>query len=234
MRRAVTRTVSILLTILVNDRITDISLVDEEEDEEEDSSETEHTLLPLIEAFNFSQKSWDEVLSSSTTTIEKIAEASYAEVYRCTNAEGTSILKVMQLKVSSDPASLDISTAHIVEDVIAELRIMNDLTTLPGFVTFKDAYLIKGKPVSQIKKAWDAWVKKSNDESQFPDPDTFGPKSTFLVIELGDAGEELEATPMKTIEQVWDVLLGVIIALARAESTNEFEVRPSFPLFSPD
>ena len=73
-----TRTVSILLTILVNDRITDISLVDEEEDEEEDSSETEHTLLPLIEAFNFSQKSWDEVLSSSTTTIEKIAEASYA------------------------------------------------------------------------------------------------------------------------------------------------------------
>jgi serine/threonine-protein kinase haspin len=139
----------------------------------------------------------------------------------------------MEIRVSANPESLESRTACAVEDVVSELRIMNQLTELPGFVLYKDAHLIRGKPVPQIKQAWDAWEEKF-EESMFPDPDVFGPTSTFLVIELGDAGRELNDEPMKQIEQVWDVLLGVIIALSRAEATHEFEVclcsLPSLPL----
>ncbi|KAH8751892.1 hypothetical protein BGZ57DRAFT_101181 [Hyaloscypha finlandica] len=188
------------------------------------SSEPEPELLPLLNLLHLSPKSWGTVLSTSDTTLEKIAQASYAEVYRATNSGGTSILKVMEIKVSTNPESLESRTACAVEDVVSELRIMNQLTELPGFVLYKDAHLIRGKPVPQIKQAWDAWEEKF-EESMFPDPDVFGPTSTFLVIELGDAGRELNDEPMKQIEQVWDVLLGVIIALSRAEATHEFEHR---------
>ncbi|PMD52536.1 uncharacterized protein K444DRAFT_543262 [Hyaloscypha bicolor E] len=188
------------------------------------SSKPEPELLPLLNLLHLSPKSWGTVLSTSDTTLEKIAKASYAEVYRATNSGGTSILKVMEIKVSTNPESLESRTACAVEDVVSELRIMNQLTELPGFVLYKDAHLIRGKPVPQIKQAWDAWEEKY-EESMFPDPDVFGPTSTFLVIELGDAGRELNDEPMKQIEQVWDVLLGVVIALSRAEATHEFEHR---------
>lgn len=177
-----------------------------------------------------SPKSWDLVLPSDST-LQKIAEASFAEVYRVMNGDGTSILKIMQLKVSTDPASLDIRTACAVETVISELRIMNALTEVPGFVTFKEVHLIQGKPGTQIKEAWDARFALSDNKSEFPDPDDYTSESTFLVIELGDAGNALEDCKMEHIEQVWDVLLGVIMALSRAEFTNEFEVRLDLNIF---
>ncbi|KAE9367951.1 hypothetical protein N431DRAFT_348760 [Stipitochalara longipes BDJ] len=202
-----------------------ISSEPESEPGSEPEREPEPELLPLLELLHISPKSWGSVLSSADTTLEKIAEASYAEVYRATNASGTSILKVMQVKTSTDPASLEIPSACTVKDLVSELSIMNDLTEVPGFVLYKEAHLIRGTPLLQIKHAWDSWVDTSDRESLFPDPESFGPTSTFLVIELGDAGKELDHEPMEHIEQVWDVLLGVIIALARAEESNEFEHR---------
>jgi hypothetical protein len=191
--------------------------------------QTAYTIQPLVDAYftdrgiTLSAKPWGIVLPSDST-LEKIAEASFAEVYRVTNEDGTSILKIMQLKLSTDPASLEIITACDVANVISELRIMNALTEVPGFVTFKEAHLIQGKPGSQIKQAWDVAFVEARNNSQFPDPDDYTPESTFLVIELGDAGEVLNNYKLEHIEQVWDILLGAIMALSRAEFTNEFEV----------
>jgi serine/threonine-protein kinase haspin len=170
---------------------------------------------------------WDIVLPPNST-LEKIAEASFAEVYRVTTADGrTSILKIMQLKVSTDAASIDMKTAIPVETVISEIRIMNALTEVPGFVTFKDAHLIQGKPGLPIKQAYEDHRENLislRKDSDFPDPDDFTPDSTFLVIELGDAGVELEICALESVEKVWDIFLGIVIALARAELSNEFEV----------
>jgi serine/threonine-protein kinase haspin len=185
------------------------------------SSEPEYTLHPLLGAFQLPPKSWGSVLSSSDT-LEKIAEASYAEVFRCANADGTSILKVMQLKVSSDPASLEYTHTSAAETVVSELQIMEALTQVPGFVLFKDVHLIKGNPGAKFKQSWEAYSTLRT--SQFPHPDDYTRQSVFLVIELGDAGQVLEDLAMEHLEQVWDILLGIIIALARAEDTNEFEV----------
>jgi serine/threonine-protein kinase haspin len=180
----------------------------------------EYTLLPLA-TFQLFPKSWGTVFSSADT-LEKIAEASFAEVFRCSNASGTSILKVMQLKVSTNPASLEDVHASSAEMVVSELQVMDVLTEVPGFVQLKEFHLIKGNPGAHFKKAWDAFSKLRPTE--YPNPDDYTSQSVFLVIELGDAGEVLENKPMKQLEQVWDVLLQVIIALARAEATNEFEV----------
>jgi len=184
----------------------------------------EYTLLPLA-TFQLFPKSWGTVFSSADK-LEKIAEASFAEVFRCSNASGTSILKVMQLKVSTNPASIDDIHASSAEMVVSELQIMDVLTEVPGFVQLKEFHLIKGNPGAHFKKAWDAF--STLRATEYANPDDYTSQSVFLVIELGDAGEVLENKPMKQIEQVWDVLLQVIIALARAEATNEFEVRLHF------
>lgn len=168
---------------------------------------------------------WEVVLPAGSTVV-KIAEASYAEVYRVTIDGSDSILKIMQLKVPSDAASSWCETAIDVNQVVSEVRLMNALTEYPGFVYFKDAHLIRGKPCTSLIRAHnscDRWNPKAG-LSNFPNPTTFTNNSMFLAIELGDAGEVLEEVRLETIDQVWDVFLGVVVALAAAETIFEFEV----------
>ncbi|OWP05445.1 hypothetical protein B2J93_7646 [Marssonina coronariae] len=199
---------------------------------------------------------WSEVIPT-TASITKIAEASFAEVYRVKTPDGTSIIKVLQLKIPTDPDSAQIETAIEAADLVAEIRIMNVLAEVPGFVGFKDAHLIKGKFAPALHAAYTQYLgEDSKDDegdhdgendhggydegegeeeeeeeeeeeprSYFPDPDIFTNESTFLVLELADAGTVLDECEVTTIDQVWDLLLGVIMALSRAEVICEFEHR---------
>lgn len=188
-------------------------------------------LRPLIEAYRADCRrelqvaDWEAVLPARSHVV-KIAEASYAEVYRVSIDGEDSILKLMQLKIPSDPSSLHCYTAIDVKQVVSEVRLMNALTEFPGFVTFKDAHLIQGKPCNSIIKAHDNCTRwdPATQSSEFPHPSTFTDNSLFLAIELGDAGNVLDDVPLRTISRVWDVLIGVIIALASAEHNFQFEV----------
>ncbi|KAH7416770.1 hypothetical protein BKA64DRAFT_276586 [Cadophora sp. MPI-SDFR-AT-0126] len=171
---------------------------------------------------------WPEILPPSAE-VEKIAEASFAEVYRVKTSAGSSIIKVLQLKVPTDPSSSEIETAINAADLVSEIRIMNVLTEVPGFVGFKDAHLIQGRFAPSIEEAYYEFIADDGEyeprETHFPDPDGFTEESTFLVLELADAGDVLEDCPIESIDQVWDVFLGVCMALSRAEYLCEFEHR---------
>ena len=108
---------------------------------------------------------------------------------------------------------------------------MNALTELPGFVTFKDAHLVRGKPSTKIIRACQRsqWNPDSQS-SQFPDPREFDANALFLAIELEDAGTVLDEVPLTEIKEVWDVFIGTVVALATAEHVFQFEVRISAPL----
>ena len=168
---------------------------------------------------------WQDLIPEGAELV-KIAEASFAEVYRVSINGQSSILKLMQLKVPSDESSLTARTAIEVNTVVSEVRLMNALTESPGFVTFKEAHLVRGKPCSAIIRAYCACRKWSptNGTSMFPNPDFFSLTALFLVIELGDAGTVLEDIPLQNIHQVWDVFLGVVVSLGIAENWLHFEV----------
>ena len=89
-------------------------------------------LKPMTESYfkdhrsKLSLQSWNDILIEDSEVI-KIAEASFAEVYRVRNAAGSSILKVMNLKVPSDRGSTRRKRSIRVEDVVSEVRIMNAL-----------------------------------------------------------------------------------------------------------
>ncbi|KAL3424937.1 haspin protein kinase [Phlyctema vagabunda] len=192
---------------------------------------------------------WDDVLQESTELI-KIAEASFAQVFRVKNTEGTSILKFVELEAGNLPAAKEEPTDDYdyqvepapVESVISEFRLMNALTEIPGFVNFKDAHIVIGKPPALIKQAYDHFMVaklEENDEyaAYFPDPASYDEQAVFLFLELGDAGVALDdvyklpnhldcsSQGLQHVEWVWDVLLGVVLALARAEIVYKFEHR---------
>jgi serine/threonine-protein kinase haspin len=190
-------------------------------------------LKPLLESYeadchdSIEELPWSDLLPSSAT-VAKIAEASFAEVFRVTSSIGeTSILKIMPLRVPSDPGSLEMDTAIQIEDVVSEVRIMNALTTLPGFVIFKAAYIVQGKPSIDFIEAHNKH-SDSRGGSYFPDPDTYTSSSVFLVIELDDAGDALDDIDIDSVDAIWDILLGVIIAVSKAETAYEFEVSCEF------
>lgn len=180
---------------------------------------------------------WDDVCAFPDT-ITKIAEASYAEVYRVTNSRGTSIIKVIRLTSPLKPqtkaqerSGLVDEEPHEVGDLLGELRVSEWVADIPGFVVYKDRYVVRGKApkaLVETHRAFHARAKRADpDRLQFyPSPTRYLDGTSFLVVELGDAGTALEDFKLERVEQVWDIFLLVAIALARAEDLIFFEVCP--------
>ena len=168
--------------------------------------------------------------------IDKIAEASYAEVYRVTNDRGISIIKVIRLPSPIKPqtkaqvrSELVDEEPHPEEDVQGELQISEWLADIPGFVVYKERYIVQGKGTTQLLKTHQAFQKRMKrqdpDRAQFyPSPSRYLDDTRFLVVELGDAGTALEDWDLVSENQLWDIFFLEAIALARAEDLAMFEV----------
>jgi len=135
------------------------------------------------------------------------------------------MLKVIRLRTIHDPPSLELSNASTLDALMSEIRIMNTMATVPGFVPFKSAKVVRGVTCDVLTEASEEYFTRKNNESLFQDPDCYTDSTVCLVVELAYAGNVLDEVIIETANQVWDVLLGVIIALARGETASEFEVK---------
>ncbi|KAK3322149.1 hypothetical protein B0H66DRAFT_192154 [Apodospora peruviana] len=189
------------------------------------SSEFDHTIT------------WSTICPHPTSKITKIAEASYAEVYRITNPLGTSIIKAIRLPSPIKPqtkaqqrSGLVDEDPHSETDLSGELQISEWLADVPGFVVYKERYVVQGKatkPLLETHQAFHRKLKRQDpDRLQFyPSPSRYLHDTKFLVVELGDAGTALEDFTLNDISQVWDIFLHTAITLARAEELIRFEHR---------
>ncbi|KAI1743562.1 hypothetical protein F4680DRAFT_348148 [Xylaria scruposa] len=180
--------------------------------------------------------SWADVCAPGDSII-KIAEASYAEVYRVTNERGTSIIKVIRMSSPIKPqtktqqkSGLVDEEPHSESDLLGELQISEWLADIPGFVVYKERYIVQGKACRELLETHQAFHKKLKrqdpDRLQFyPSPSRYLDGTKFLVVELGDAGTALEDFELATADQLWDIFFHVAVALARAEVGIEFEHR---------
>ena len=178
---------------------------------------------------------WDDVCPPGDT-IQKIAEASYAEVYRISNERGTSIIKVIRLQSPIKPqtkpqqrSGLVDEEPHSEESLSGELQISEWLADVPGFVVYKERYVVQGKAPKALLETHQAFHRRMKrqdpDRLQFyPSPSRYLDETRFMVVELGDAGTALEDFVLDDIAQVWDIFLHTAIALARAEELVQFEV----------
>ncbi len=166
-------------------------------------------------------RKWTDILDEEWG-LEKIAESSYAEVYKVSNCDGTSVLKVMALKPPAGPGSQR-ETSVDVTSVVSEVLIMDMMAEIPGFLEFKGAHIIEGKPPRAVRGAYDAHAAKQ--ESFFPQPGSYHREQLFLALELGDAGTDIEHFRVTAISQIWDIFFGIVIALSHGEELASFEVR---------
>lgn len=179
--------------------------------------------------------SWSEVCPPGDRIV-KIAEASYAEVYRVTNERGTSIIKVIRMESAiraqtkaQEKAGLVDEEPHSEADLLGELQISEWLADIPGFVVYKERYIVEGRSCRELLDTHQAFHRRLKrqdpDRLQFyPSPSRYLDGTRFLVVELGDAGTALEDFQLEHTDQVWDIFFHVAIALARAEAQLEFEV----------
>lgn len=179
--------------------------------------------------------SWEE-LCPVGDKIVKIAEASYAEVYRITNDQGTSIIKVIRLESPIRPQTKTQVKAGLIDeeprseaDVQGELHISELLAGVPGFVIYKERYVVQGKATKHLLETHQTFQRRMKRQDPgraqfYPSPSRYLDETKFLVVELGDAGSALEDCKVETESQLWDIFFLEALALARAEIESHFEV----------
>ena len=172
----------------------------------------------------------------------KIAEGSYGEVYSmCLRPEmchglsksklerlrsyGEAIFKVVPLRAQSGPGSKKFTG---VDEIVSEVRMLKYLDPVPGFARFREIHVVRGRFPKTFQDAWDLYKRtRPADDCLNPNPASkkaYPDSQLWAILEMDDAGCELEKFPWRSIFQIYDIFWGVSMALARAEEYALFEV----------
>lgn len=175
--------------------------------------------------------------------VVKIAEGSYGEVYKLRlreevckkemsksklarlKAYGDGVFKVVPLRAQSGPGSKKFTS---IEEIVSEVKMLKYLDPIPGFARFREIHVVQGRFPESFQKAWDHY-KKTKDDCLNPNPSSkkaYPDSQLWAIIEMDDAGCELEKFAWSSIFQIYDIFWGVAMALARAEEYAQFEVWP--------
>ena len=206
-------------------------------------------MQPLLQLCNDSDgrrsptpfQTWADELDQHIT-VSKIAEASYGEVYRLAlrdpapgfDSADESVLKILALKpMPSTERNLSPAQARrvkcmsAVKDVAGEVRLLRKMSSVPGFANFRDCRVMQGRFPKQFVSAWRNFNRNIR-KSEFPDPGRKGSyheEQLWAIVEMQDAGTDLEDTPIASVWHVWDIFWGTAIALAKGEEWAGFEHR---------
>ncbi|PYI03388.1 hypothetical protein BO78DRAFT_322896 [Aspergillus sclerotiicarbonarius CBS 121057] len=174
--------------------------------------------------------------------VVKIAEGSYGEVYKLRlreelckkemsksklarlKAYGDGVFKVVPLRAQSGPGSKKFTS---IEEIVSEVKMLKYLDPIPGFARFREIHVVQGRFPESFQKAWDHY-KKTKDDCLNPNPSSkraYPDSQLWAIIEMDDAGCELEKFSWSSIFQIYDIFWGVAMALARAEEYALFEHR---------
>lgn len=180
--------------------------------------------------------------SADMFDVAKLAEGSYGEVYKLHLREeacravvsksklaklksyGDGVFKVVPLRAKSGPGSKKFTT---IDEIVAEVKMLKYLDPIPGFARFREIHVVQGRFPEAFQNAWDHY-KKTKDDCMNPNPSNkraYPDTQLWAIVEMDDAGCELEKFAWSSIFQIYDIFWGVAMALARAEEYAMFEHR---------
>jgi serine/threonine-protein kinase haspin len=180
--------------------------------------------------------------SANMFDVAKLAEGSYGEVYKLhlrdeafrpvvsksklakLKSYGDGVFKVVPLRAKSGPGSKKFTS---IEEIVSEVKMLKYLDPVPGFARFREIHVVQGRFPESFQNAWDHYKKTKND-CMNPNPSNkraYPDTQLWAVIEMDDAGCELEKFTWSSIFQIYDIFWGVAMALARAEEYAMFEHR---------
>lgn len=177
--------------------------------------------------------------------VTKIAEGSFGSVFRLSDKEGLqepTIGKLMPLRPKSGKGSRKPGYTHIV-DAVSEIRLLELMSQVPGFVEFRSAEVLIGELPKALKQEYRTYKARCRGNKESFCDLRYTDDQTWVFIEMGDAGTELEDALlpeseenmilekankgqwMLRIQDIRDVFWGVAEALANGEEAQEFEHR---------
>ena len=175
--------------------------------------------------------------------IVKIAEGSYGEVYKMRIREevckqemsksklarlmayGEGVFKVVPLRAAKGAGSKKFTS---VNEIVSEVKMLKYLDPIPGFARFREIHVVQGRFPESFQEAWDHYKKVKPNDCLNPNPANkraYLDSQLWAIIEMDDAGSELEKFSWSSMFQVYDIFWGVAMALARAEEYALFEHR---------
>ncbi|WEW61743.1 protein kinase [Emydomyces testavorans] len=197
----------------------------------------EASSIKTVEDFDIWAKRADDMFQ-----VEKIAEGSYGEVYQLRlrqdiskralpkskavkmKAYDNGVFKILPLRAQSGTGSKKFTS---IQEVVAEVQMLKLLDPIPGFARFRDVHVVQGRFPSSYQAAWTRY-SQIRDDCYNPDPSkksSYHDKQLWAILEMDDAGYELERFNCSSIFQIYDIFWGVALALARAEQFAAFEHR---------
>ncbi|GMG11065.1 unnamed protein product [Aspergillus oryzae] len=169
--------------------------------------------------------------------VVKIAEGSYGEVYKLRlreelckkemsrsklarlKAYGDNVFKVVPLRAQSGPGSKKFTS---IDEIVSEVKMLKYLDPIPGFARFREIHVVQGRFPESFQNAWDHY-KRTKDDCLNPNPSSkraYPDSQLWAIVEMDDAGCELEKFAWSSTFQIYDIFWGVAMALARAEDTR--------------
>ncbi|KKZ59989.1 hypothetical protein EMCG_00831 [[Emmonsia] crescens] len=176
-------------------------------------------------------------------TVEKIAEGSYGEVYQLRLSRDISkcnlsksrlarlkayqdgVFKIIPLRAQRGVGSKRFTT---VQEIVSEVQLLKLLDPIPGFARFREVHVVQGRFPDTYQQAWTRYSQTDGNDCLNPDPGkakSYPDTQLWAVLEMDNAGYELEKFPWSSTFQVYDIFWGVALALARAEQFAAFEHR---------
>lgn len=154
----------------------------------------------------------------TTSTITKLGEASYSEVFLQVTPMPTfmtaTVLKIIPFG-GADQCALS--------SIIQEVSITDSMGLIPGYIGFRGAYVMRGVFPQALMDEWDAYEEERGSENERPE--FYEESQLFAVIMLEMGGRDLEHFELRGWEEANSVFWQVAIALGRGEREREFEHR---------
>lgn len=202
--------------------------------------EGRNDLIPLVEASNLKKvetfHNWAAPIIK-TYNIDMVGEGAFGQVFKVTDRTdvppqtnqhqvrelGGCILKIIPLKPRNSKAHQS-STAQA---IATEIKLLRRMDAVHGFTRYRDVYVLQGRMDLKFIDAWETWKSVPANESEI-DPTKSSRKAEkqiWAVLEMDDAGRELESLRKLSAFQAYDVFWSLTLTLALAEEQAEFEHR---------
>lgn len=182
---------------------------------------------------------------TSHCDMTKIAEGSFGSVFKLSDKGGLqepTIGKLMPLRPKSGKGSRKPGYTHIT-DAVSEIRLLETMSQVPGFVEFRSAEVLIGDLPKSLKQEYRSYKAKCKGNKESFCDLRYLDDQTWVFIEMGNAGTELEDALlpeteenmilekdakgqwMLKVQDIRDIFWGVAEALANGEEAQEFEHR---------
>ncbi|CAO4374413.1 unnamed protein product [Caenorhabditis nigoni] len=185
-------------------------------------------------------KTWDELPQTAfkPRTIKKLGEGSYGEVF-ATKWDGENVaIKVVPFEADKNnrlytgeyhseqmqPAD-EILPELIVMKELNQLRDMDGVHSTPNFIKLISAEIVVGEYPSGMLKAWERYAKTVK-ESENTHPQIYSSEQQkSIVFVSGNGGIALEDFVLNKEEEIFSILIQIIISMMVAEEALSFEHR---------